>query len=61
MWVLYFEYLQSNLICDPNVSIVVYMPLILFCFCDFNVSIANVVFISVANKHRNYEHLHLLY
>jgi hypothetical protein len=53
---LYFEYLQSNLICDPDASIVVYIPLILFCFCAPNVNIANVVFISMENKHRKYEY-----
>jgi len=38
MWILNFEYLHSNFICDPNVSI------------------ANVVFISMANNHKKYEH-----
>jgi len=56
MRILHFEYLQSNLICDLNASIVFCIPLIQFWFCDPNVSIANVVFISMKNKHLKYEY-----
>jgi hypothetical protein len=56
MQVLHFEYLQSNLICDPNASIVFCIPLIQFWFRDPNVSIANVVFISMKNENCKYEY-----
>jgi len=56
MNVMHFEYLQSNLVCDPNVGIVIYIFLIQFYFYDPNVSIANVMFISMTNKYQKYEY-----
>jgi hypothetical protein len=53
MRVLHFEYLQSNLVCDPNVGIAIYIFLIQFYFYDPNVSIANFMFISMTNKYQN--------
>jgi hypothetical protein len=56
MWVLRFEYLQFNLVCDPNVGIVIYIFLNSVYFYDPNVSIANVMFISMTNKYQKYEY-----